>query len=404
MHVVCFRALGSFENSYTIFFMEEYQYNRKLGGNMSNEKLLNLFSRIETDTLSLDNRAGLAPMTRTSAHENGCATEEMAQYYANFARGGFGFIMTEGTYTDELYSQGYLNQPGIATEEQTESWKKVIKAVHEEGAIVISQLMHAGALTQGNIHKDHTKGPSAVKPKGEQLEFYGGKGEFQLPEEMTETDIAQVIEGFVVSAKNAKAAGFDGVEIHGANGYVLDQFLTDYTNQRTDEYGGSIENRLRLALDVIKAVRGEVGKEFPLGIRISQAKVNDAAHKWAGGEADAEIIFGALEKAGVDFIHIAEPQAAAPAFDGTGPLLVELAKEHGKTIIIANGALGDPTAAELLLQDGKADLVTIGKAALANQDWAERAAKGQELDAFDFQKYLLPKATLKDFEYQAAKV
>ena len=368
---------------------------------MSNEKFTNLFSEIKMNQLTIDNRIGLAPMTRTSATEQGLATEEMARYYANFARGGFGLIFTEGTYTDRLYSQGYLNQPGIAAKEQADSWEKVVEAVHGEGAKIFVQLMHAGALSQGSRFKEQTKGPSAVEPKGEQLAFYGGQGKFQTPEEMTKTDIEQLIEGFVASAKNAREAGFDGVEIHGANGYVLDHFLTDYTNQRTDEYGGSTENRLRLAIQVMNAVREAVGTEFPVGIRISQAKVNDADHKWAGGEADAEIIFSSLQKAGVDFIHIAEPQATAPAFGETGPTLIELAKKYGNTTVIANGTVGEPEVAESLLNEGKADMVTIGKAALANQDWVKRAEEGQEMNAFDFKKYLLPKATLKEFEYQA---
>lgn len=370
---------------------------------MSNTHTTTLFSSIEIGNTPLENRIGLAPMTRTSATEQGLATDEMAQYYANFARGGFGLVMTEGTYTDEFYSQGYLNQPGIATTEQMNSWKKVVAAVHEEGAKIMMQLMHAGALSQGNRFNSTTKGPSAVKPKGEQLAFYGGQGEFRTPEELTQAEIDQVIRKFASSAKNAKEAGFDGVEIHGANGYVLDQFLTDYTNRRTDRYGGSVENRIRLALEVIQAVRTEVGNEFTVGIRMSQAKVNDAEHKWANGEAEAAEIFTALHKAGVDFIHIAEPQAAAPAFGEKGPTLVKLAKEHGKAIVIANGTLGDPASAESVLNEEGADIVTIGKAALANQDWANRAAEDQELNTFDFQKLLLPKATLKDFEYAPLK-
>lgn len=360
-----------------------------------------LFTEIAIGSLPLKNRIGLAPMTRTSATENGLATEEMAQYYANFARGGFGLVLTEGTYTDELFSQGYLNQPGIATLEQRDSWKQVVDAVHSEGAKIFVQLMHAGALSQGNRYSEQTAGPSAIKPKGEQLGFYGGQGEFQTPEAISKADIENVIQGFATAAKHAQQAGFDGIEIHGANGYILDQFLTDYTNQREDEYGGSVENRLRLVIQVTEAVRNAVGSEFPLGIRISQAKVNDADHKWSNGEADAEVIFSSLKQAGVDYIHIAEPDATAPAFGGEGPTLVELAKKYGNTFVMANGSAGTPEAAASLLENGKADLVTIGKAALANQDWVKRTAKGEELEDFDFQKYLLPKATLKTFEYQS---
>jgi 2,4-dienoyl-CoA reductase-like NADH-dependent reductase (Old Yellow Enzyme family) len=365
---------------------------------MKNEKYKTLFSNIEVGNIKLHNRIGLAPMTRTSATETGLTTDDMAQYYANFVSGGFSLIITEGTYTDETYSQGYLNQPGIATTEQAESWKKVVKAVHDQGGKIIVQLMHAGALSQGNRFKDETIAPSAIKPMGEQLGFYGGQGEFATPREMTEEDIAEVINGFVTSAKNAKEAGFDGVEIHGANGYILDQFLTDYTNTRTDNYGGSLENRLRLLIEVVTAVREAVGDSFTVGIRISQGKVNNGEHKWKGGVADAEVIFTELGKTNLDYIHVTEGEATAPAFDGDGPTLAELAKNYGETIVIANGSLAEPTVAESLLKDGKADIITIGKSALANQDWANKVANGEQLEAFDFQKILLPQATLKDFE------
>ncbi|MDC3418323.1 NADH:flavin oxidoreductase [Aquibacillus salsiterrae] len=357
-----------------------------------------LFSKIKIGNVTIDNRIGLAPMTRTSATATGLATENMAQYYANFARGGFGLVITEGTYTDEAYSQGYLNQPGIATKEQTEAWKKVVKAVHQEGSKIVLQLMHAGALSQGNRFKEQSIGPSAIKPKGEKLSFYGGEGEFSTPKEMTEEDISQVIQGFVTSAKNAKEAGFDGVEIHGANGYILDQFLTDYTNERQDQYGGSTENRMRLLIEVVQAVREAVGQDYPVGIRIGQAKVNDPDHKWKNGEADAEIIFSQLGEANVDYIHIPEPKATEPAFGESGPTLVELVKKYGNTIAIANGSLEDPQLAKNLLAEGKADIVTIGKGALSNQDWPKKVLNGQDLSEFDFKKFLLPKATLKDFE------
>ncbi len=365
---------------------------------LTNNSFQKLFSEIKIGNTTLSNRAGLAPMTRTSASETGLATEDMAQYYANFAKGDFSLILTEGTYTDEAYSQGYFNQPGIATSEQTEAWKPVVQAVQAQGSKIFMQLMHAGALSQGNRFKESTIAPSAVKPKGEQLPFYGGSGEFAMPVEMTKEDISQVIESFATSAKNAKEAGFDGIEIHGANGYILDQFLTDYTNERNDEYGGSTENRLRLLLEVVDAVRDAVGTDFPVGIRIAQAKVNDPDHKWQNGIEDAELIFGQLGKAGVDYIHTSEPNATEPAFEGSDATLVELAKKYGNTVAIANGSLENPQLVEALLAEGKADIVTIGKGALANQDWPTKVFAGEELNEFDFQKTLLPQATLKEFE------
>jgi 2,4-dienoyl-CoA reductase-like NADH-dependent reductase (Old Yellow Enzyme family) len=141
---------------------------------------MKLFESLNISNIELKIRVGIAPMTRTSATEDGIATEQMANYYAKFAKGGFGLIITEGTYPDEQYSQGYTDQPGIANDKQVEEWRKVITSVQANGAKIFCQLMHAGALSQGNRYKNETIGPSAVKPKGEQLGFYGGSGEFQF--------------------------------------------------------------------------------------------------------------------------------------------------------------------------------------------------------------------------------
>ncbi|OLN22305.1 NADH:flavin oxidoreductase [Domibacillus antri] len=358
-----------------------------------------LFTDVTLGTTRLENRTGVAPMTRTSATQEGLATEQMVSYYEKFARGGFGFIVTEGIYPDDQYSQGYLGQPGIINDEQMQAWKKVVEAVHQQGSKIIAQLMHAGALSQGNRFVKETMGPSAVEPKGEQLGIYGGEGSFPTPREATKQDIADVIAGFTEAAKRAKEAGFDGVEIHGANGYILDQFLTDYTNQRTDEYGGSTENRVRLSVEVVKAVRAAVGPDFTVGIRISQGKVNDHTHKWAGKEKDAEIIFGQLGRSGVDFIHVTEYEAWQPAFpEGQGASLAALAKQFGRVPVIANGHLEDPEQARAILEKGEADAVTIGRGALANGDWANKVKNGEKLEEFEPEKILSPDAKIKDFE------
>jgi 2,4-dienoyl-CoA reductase-like NADH-dependent reductase (Old Yellow Enzyme family) len=357
-----------------------------------------LFSPLELGPLKLKNRIGLAPMTRTSAHPDGTATHQMLAYYTRFARGGFSLLISEGVYPDEEYSQGYLNQPGIANVAHISSWKDVTDAVHEAGAAIFCQLMHAGALVQGNRYTDHAIAPSAVAPKGEQLAFYGGTGPYPLPVEITPAGIQTLISGFVKAASNALRAGFDGIEIHGANGYILDQFLTDYTNQRTDQYGGSTENRVRLLAEVVAATRKAIGPEVPLGIRISQSKVNDYTHKWAGGEKDAEIIFTTLAQAGVDFIHVTEHQALKPAFSETGPTLVSLAKKYGQVAVLVNGNLNEPEKAESILADGGADLVTIGKGALANPEWPQKVAWGEELQVFRPENHLSPDARLKPHE------
>ncbi|MEK4526822.1 MULTISPECIES: NADH:flavin oxidoreductase [Paenibacillus] len=357
-----------------------------------------LFEPVNVGYNFLKNRVGVAPMTRTSATPEGLATEQMAEYYASFARGGFGFVITEGTYTDQLYSQCYFNQPGLINEEQAIAWKKVVDTVHEADAAIIVQLEHAGALSQGNRFSSHNLAPSKVQPKGDPLAFYGGVDKFPTPIAATKQDIEQVIQGFVESAIRAKAVGFDGVEIHGANGYLLDQFLTDYTNERSDEYGGSTENRVRLLIEVSSAVRKAVGPNFTVGIRISQAKVNDYIHKWGGGEADAKVIFGGLGQTGLDYIHVTEYKAWKPAFEENGPSLVQLAKRFSGKIVIANGQLEDPLKASEIITDDKADLVTLGKGALANHDWVTKVKEGKLLAEMREDKILRPDATIKNFE------
>lgn len=370
-----------------------------------------LFEKATLGNTTIDNRVGVAPMTRTSATPEGHATEQMVSYYTSFARGGFGLIITEGIYPDDKYSQGYLNQPGIVYDEQVQAWKKVVDSVHQAGAKIFAQLMHAGALSQGNRFVNSTIAPSAVQPKGEQMEFYGGKGPFPTPKEATKEEITEVIEGFVNAAKRAKVAGFNGVEIHGANGYILDQFLTDYTNKRTDEYGGTTENRVRLLVEVSRAVREAVGQDFTVGIRISQGKVNDYTHKWLGKERDAEIIFGQLGQAGLDFIHVTEYEAWQPAFpegEGTtatdsafgdgGPSLARLAKKYSNLPVIANGHLEDPAKAKEIIERGEADVITLGKGALANHDWVNKVKNGTPLSDFQPEKVLSPNAKIKEFE------
>lgn len=290
-------------------------------------------------------------------------------------------------YPDLAHSQGYLYQPGIGDDAQAQSWHPFIEAVHGAGARLIMQLMHAGALTQGKHWSRETVGPSALQPKGEQLGFYPGQGPYPTPREITEPEIAGVIEAFTTAARRARQAGADGVEVHGANGYLLDQFLTDYTNQRKDRYGGSTENRVRLLVEVVQAVRAAVGPDFVVGIRISQGKVNDYRHKWANGQQDAEVIFSRLAGAGVDYIHTTEYDAQAPAFgevNSDGDSLAGYAKRFGKLPVVANGKLGTTAAADAILGNGKTDIVALGKSALANRDWPRRAVNGDGFEEFDF--------------------
>ncbi|MPR01019.1 NADH:flavin oxidoreductase [Pseudomonas sp. MAFF 212408] len=352
--------------------------------------------------LKLKNRMALAPMTRVSASESGNATPAMARYYERFAHGGFGLVITEGIYTDRQYAQGYLNQPGITDNEQALAWREVVEAIHRHESAAIAQIMHAGALSQANRFVEQSAGPSAIRPKGEQMKFYHGEGAYRVPQTMSDEAIADTIEGFAQAATRAvEVAGFDGVEIHGANGYLLDQFMTDYSNQREDRWGGDVRQRLSLTLEVIAAVRKAVGHS-PVGVRISQGKVNDFEHKWAGGEGDAQVIFGSLADAGVDFIHVTEHHAWQPAFVGNEASLVTLARRYAPGVaLIANGGVQDSPSVEQTLQAG-ADIIAVGKAALANPDLLQRLLEGRAPERFDA-ALLAPIADIKERELNWAQ-
>ena len=357
-----------------------------------------LFAPIVINGHTVKNRLSVAPMTRVTATEDGRATETMTRYYERFARGGFGAVTTEGIYTDQAFSQGYFNQPGMTDEAQANAWRPVVSGIQAHGALAIAQIMHAGAISQGNRFRSTTLGPSAVQPKGEQMAFYNGKGRYALPIAMTDDQIADAIAGFAVSAGRAIGiAGFDAIEIHGANGYLLDQFLTDYTNSRVDQWGGSTLNRARLIVETFKAVRAKVGTKTPVGVRISQGKVNDYQHKWADAERDAEIIFGSLADAGADFIHVTEFEAWKPAFAPEGPSLMRLAKRYApKAAIFANGGLHNIEQAVAALDDG-ADIIAIARGALANPDLPKRLSDRSILKDFD-PTILGPIANIKESE------
>ncbi|TWD82677.1 2,4-dienoyl-CoA reductase-like NADH-dependent reductase (Old Yellow Enzyme family) [Kribbella amoyensis] len=345
--------------------------------------------------LELANRLAVAPMTRVSAAEYGVPTEEMADYYTEFAAGGFGLVITEGTYPDTAFSQGYRNQPGLATEAHVDGWRRVTSRVHAAGSPIIAQLMHAGALSQGSAYGEERVAPSAVQPIGEMMPEYGGRGPWTSPRELTTAEIDQVIANFVQAAHHAKAAGFDGVELHGANGYLLDQFLTVYTNQRVDRYGGTVANRIRFTAEIAAAVKAADLGDFVLGVRLSQTKVNDFEYRWPGGAEDGEVIFERLAETGIDYLHIASEGRNwidTARLDGT-ETITGLARRVTGLPVIANGGMHVLDQAEQVLADGHADLLSIARGALTNSDLPRRWAKQVETDRFDH-AMLHPKATL----------
>ncbi|RJG01315.1 NADH:flavin oxidoreductase [Noviherbaspirillum sedimenti] len=363
-----------------------------------NDSISNILSTHDIKGTVLRNRLAVAPMTRVTATEEGVPTQTMRDYYVRFAKGGFGLVITEGLYTDKAYSQGYPFQPGLADEEQAHAWADITREMQAHGARVFAQIMHAGALSHANRFRSHTVAPSAIRPKGQQMSVYYGQGTYAEPVEITDVEIAEVIKGFVDTAARAvRVAGFDGVEIHGANGYLLDQFLTADSNRRTDRWGGDVKGRVSLLVEIVKAVKAEVGNEVPVGIRISQGKVNDFTSKWPGREADAEVIFSALAEAGADFIHVTEFEAWQPAFEGGQDSLLALARRYAPKIsIIANGSLHNVERTNEALEAG-ADIVALGRGALANPDLPKVFEARREPRAFD-SAILGPIADIKDSE------
>lgn len=347
----------------------------------------------------LANRLAVAPMTRVSASEDGTPTEAMARYYAAFAAGGFGMVITEGTYTDTQYSQGYFSQPGIVTESHVAAWQPIAKAINAGGARAVMQLMHAGALSQGNWYRSDTAAPSAVAPKGQMMPEYGGSGPWPTPRAMTDDDIETVVQGFVGAALNAHRAGFDGIEVHAANGYLLDQFLTDYTNLRSDAYGGPVAGRVKLTAEIVARIRAQLpDPDFWVGVRLSQTKVNDFEYRWAGAD-DASVVFTALAAAGASYLHIASEGRdwiETARLDG-GDTITALAKKVTGLPVIANGGMHDLDQGSQLIEGGHADVLSLGRGALANPDLPAKVAGGHDLEPFDH-LMLQPRASLDNAE------
>jgi 2,4-dienoyl-CoA reductase-like NADH-dependent reductase (Old Yellow Enzyme family) len=354
---------------------------------MSDVMQSNKFQSIE-----VPNRFALAPMTRTSAEPDGTPNALMADHYEGYARGGFGLVITEGTYTDDKASQGYAYQPGIIDDAQVAGWQTIVNRVHAAGSKIFVQLMHAGAQFQANRYTNQPVGPSEVMPKGAPLGFYGDQEAWQTPAAMTEADIHAAIDGFAKSATNAKAAGFDGIEIHGANGYLLNQFLSTHFNKRDDNYGGSLENRLRLVVEVVRAVRKAVGDNYPVGIRLSQGTVTDPDYQLPEGEAGFRRIVEAVRDAGADFVHTTDGDVNRPYFVEGNQSLASVAAAVDGIELIINGNIDETNYQDVANQFPNA-ILAVGKKALANPDFVQRLKDGKEIADIDF-AMLQPKATI----------
>jgi N-ethylmaleimide reductase len=345
----------------------------------------NLFSSCVVGKLSLANRIVMAPMTRSRALGN-VPNELIARYYGE--RASAGLIVTEGT-SPSPNGLGYPRMPGAFSEAQGAGWKLVADAVHKAGGKIFVQLMHAGRVG----HPENLPAgaelvaPSALAAPGEMYTDSKGPLPHPTPRALRTDEIAGVVAEFVAAAKNVVAAGIDGVELHGANGYLLEQFLNPATNQRTDEYGGSAANRRRLVVEVARAIAAAIGGD-KVGIRLSPYGVNGGMQSSYDGIDDAYVdLVRELADTGIQYVHVVDHSAmGAPPVPSS--LKEAMRAAWPRTFILAGGF--DKGSAQAALNDGAADLIAFGRPALANPDLVTRLQKDLPLNAVDFSTLYTP--------------
>ncbi|MCO6431586.1 MAG: alkene reductase [Deltaproteobacteria bacterium] len=342
-----------------------------------------IFDRLQCGDLLLPSRIVMAPLTRMRSRQPGNIPWELnAEYYGQ--RASAGLIVSEATQISQQ-GQGYPGTPGIHSDEQVKGWKLVTERVHSDGGRIFLQLWHVGRISHRS-HQPHgglPVAPSAVKPSGGGYSADWKEVEFETPRALETEEISGIVADYKRGAENAKKAGFDGVELHGANGYLLDQFLQDGTNKRTDRYGGSIENRARLLLEATDAAI-EVWGKGRVGVRLSPyGTFNDMS------DSDPVALFSyvikELSSRGIAYVHLIEPRATkAGELDENidAPDAAEIFRSAFKGVIISAGGYTPETAKEAVAA-GKVDAVAFGRHFIANPDLPERIRRGAELNHYD---------------------
>ncbi|WPP39667.1 NADH:flavin oxidoreductase [Paenibacillus hunanensis] len=341
-----------------------------------------LFQPFHSDKLKLDNRVVMAPMTRGFSPGN-VPGDDVAEYYRRRAAGGVGLIVTEGTGIDHPASISGASIPVFHGEEALAGWKKVVDAVHAEGGKIAPQLWHVGMARkvgdEPNVQAQPV-GPSGLNLKGE-----------KVGEPLTESEIADLIQAYAQAASDAKKLGFDAIELHGAHGYLIDQFLWKGTNQRTDRYGGDLTGRATFAVEVVRACRAAVGEDYPIIFRYSQWKMYDYTARLAQTPEELEQLLGLLVDAGVDIFHASTRRFWEPEFEGSELNLAGWTQKLTGKPTISVGSVGlqaeftpgasqveetDPTAHldELIhkLEHNEFDLIAIGRALLSDPEWPNK--------------------------------
>ncbi|MFO1107263.1 MAG: alkene reductase [Amaricoccus sp.] len=345
---------------------------------------IRLLSGVQIGNWELANRVVMPPLTRSRAEADWSPSQWAAEYYGQ--RSGAGLVIAEATQVSPD-AGGYCRTPGIWTDRQTSEWAKVVTAIKSKGSIAVLQCWHTGRIG----HPDNMPegcfpmGPSAVRPATPMYtDVAEGNVENPIPREMTEADIRHVINAYGHAAENAKKAGFDGFEIHAANGYLIEQFAAACTNQRTDAWGGTLEKRMRFLAEVIEAV-AKVYDRAAIGVRLSPfGTFNDINE--AEPMAMYEAMLAVVQKAGVGYIHIIRPRVSGDedrtASDADTDVLARARGIYKGPIIAAGGFTAETAEAELM--SGRADLIAFGRDHVANPDLIERLRRDLPLNAVDF--------------------
>jgi N-ethylmaleimide reductase len=323
----------------------------------------------------VQSRVVMSAMTRGFADTNHCATPEIADYYGSRAADGVGLILTEGTIADAS-GDGYNNVPHIQTAEQTESWKQVTDRVHSEGGKIYSQLWHCGRIS----HSDFTGGDAPVSSTNEQAAGHNRQNDkpFGVPRALEPEEMPTIYEMFRLAARNAMDAGFDGVQVHGGHGYLTDQFFDARVNDRTDSYGGSVENRCRFGLELLETVLAELGPEKVM-MRISPSRFMGELYDWPDLDEMINYLIPAFKSLGLRMLDIS--CANADYFETSGRI-VRAVRPMWDGLIIGGASL-TPDQAENEIKDGFLDMVTWGRRILSNPDFCRKIRNGESLQDFD---------------------
>lgn len=336
-----------------------------------------IFSPLQLGKFTLKNRLGVAPMTRMSAGKESIPRQDVLDFLVHRARNGAAVVFTEAIVTDYESAQGYPGQARVLNQSQVEAWKPVTEAIRTHGAVSIMQMFHCGRMAWPEINPaGRSIAPSPVTPK--QANPLTGQP-YPVPDAMSHFDIAHVVNGFVETAKGAVAAGFDGVEIHGAHGYLINQFLSSYSNHRTDEYGGTLANRFRFAREIIRAVREVLPKDVLLTFRVSNWGIADMDVSLFRDAREWEELIDLIDSEPIDALSLSTYDFKAKAF-GTDQTMAGLTRSRTTKPLMLCGKIHDRATAQQALTE--ADIVLSAKSILLNPNFVDDVRQDKELPLY----------------------